>query len=74
MSIFVSSIAITRNIAPLTAIRKDPRSEKYVSDFLDKNGIRIVCGGTTSQIVARYLNEEVKVDVNYGESEAAVHR
>ena len=33
MSIFVSSIAITRNIAPLTAIRKDPRSEKYVSDF-----------------------------------------
>ena len=44
-------------------------NEKYVSDFLDKNGIRIVCGGTTSQIVARYLNEKVKVDVNYGESD-----
>lgn len=43
--------------------------DKYVRDFISKEGLRIVCGGTTSQIVAKYLNEEVKVDINYGESD-----
>ena len=43
--------------------------DKYVSDFLSKDEIRIVCGGTTSQIVASYLHEEVKADIDYRESD-----
>lgn len=32
-------------------------------------GIRIVCGGTTSQIVANHLHEKVETDLNYIDSE-----
>ncbi len=39
--------------------------DKYVRDFLNIPGIRIVCGGTTSQIVANYLNEEVTTTFSY---------
>lgn len=42
---------------------------KYVEDFLENKGIRIVCGGTTSQIVADYLGEKVETDFNYIDSE-----
>lgn len=42
---------------------------KYVSDFLSNEGIRIVCGGTTSQIVANYLNEKVETNLDYIESD-----
>lgn len=42
---------------------------KYVEDFLKNDGIRIVCGGTTSQIVASYLNEKVETDINYIDSQ-----
>ena len=45
------------------SIRGD--EDKYVGDFLSKKGIRIVCGGTTSQIVARHLGTEVKADLDY---------
>ena len=41
----------------------------YVEDFLSKEGIRIVCGGTTSQIVAEYLGEEVETTLEYEEKE-----
>lgn len=43
--------------------------EKYVSDFLAEEGIRIVCGGTTSQIVAEFMGQEVKADLDYYDSE-----
>ena len=43
--------------------------DRYISDFLNPKGIRIVCGGTTSQIVAKYLNEEVKTGFDYEDSE-----
>ena len=41
----------------------------YIEDFLSKEGIRIVCGGTTSQIVANYLGEEVETVLDYIDSE-----
>lgn len=44
-------------------------SDKYVSEFLSEDGIRIVCGGTTSQIVANFLGEEVETDLNYIDTE-----
>lgn len=34
---------------------------KYVKDFMDKEGVKVVCGGTTSKIVADYLGEKVNV-------------
>lgn len=43
--------------------------DRYVEDFLRNDGIRIVCGGTTSQIVANYLHEEVETDINYIDQE-----
>ena len=42
--------------------------DKYVKDFLSRKGFRIVCGGTTSQIVAKYLNEKVETSLEYVES------
>ncbi len=43
--------------------------DKYVKDFLSGKGFRIVCGGTTSQIVAKYLNEKVETSLEYVESD-----
>ena len=40
-------------------------SDTYVKDFLSNEGLKIVCGGTTSQIVADYLNEEIEAEINY---------
>lgn len=37
----------------------------YVARFLNNDGKKIVCGGTSSQIVARYLNKEVKTLFDY---------
>lgn len=48
---------------------KRENCEKYVSDFLAEEGIRIVCGGTTSQIVAGFMGQEVKADLDYYDSE-----
>lgn len=45
-------------------VRRD-ECEQYVEDFLSKEGIRIVCGGTTSQIVAEHLHEKVETELNY---------
>ena len=38
--------------------------EKMLSLFFAKNGTHIVSGGTTSTIVARYLGEEIEVDMS----------
>lgn len=41
----------------------------YVKDFLANEGLKIVCGGTTSQIVADFLNEEIEADISYMDCE-----
>ncbi|MGN0678560.1 MAG: SpoIIE family protein phosphatase [Oscillospiraceae bacterium] len=43
--------------------------EKMVSLFLSKEGKRIVCGGTTSTIVAQYLNKPIVPNLNYFDPE-----
>ena len=43
--------------------------EKMLSLFFAKEGTHIVSGGTTSTIVARYLNEEIEVDISYFDKE-----
>lgn len=44
----------------------DKNLDEYViKKFMDSKGKKIVCGGTTSQIVCRVLNKELKVNFNY---------
>lgn len=43
---------------------KKEDDNKMLSLFFGKEGKHIVCGGTTSNIVAKYLGEEIKVDIN----------
>lgn len=39
--------------------------QNILGRFLSSDGKKIVCGGTTSQIVARYLHEEVEPQLEY---------
>lgn len=43
--------------------------EKMLSLFFAKAGTHIVSGGTTSTIVARYLNEDIEVNMDYLDKE-----
>lgn len=43
--------------------------DKMVSLFLSKEGKRIVCGGTTSTIVAQYLDKPIVPNLNYFDPE-----
>ena len=36
---------------------------------MSQEGLKIVCGGTTSKIIARYLNEEIKPTLKYYSSD-----
>ncbi len=41
----------------------------YVSRFMEGEGKKIVCGGTSSQIVARYLNKPLKTSFEFPDKE-----
>jgi len=41
----------------------------YISQFLDTVGKKVVCGGTSSQIVAKYLGKEVKTSLDFLDKE-----
>lgn len=44
----------------------DPCDAKnMVSQFLSKEGIRVVCGGTTASLAAKHLGEPIWVDLAY---------
>lgn len=43
--------------------------DEMVAMFLSKEGKRIVCGGTTSTIVAQYLNKPIVPNLNYFDPE-----
>jgi hypothetical protein len=36
---------------------------KYVNEFMSEEGLKVVSGGTTANIVSRVLNKEIKVDM-----------
>lgn len=44
------------------ADKKD--DSRYVKDFISTDGVKVICGGTTSQIVADYLGKKVNVILN----------
>ena len=39
--------------------------EDVVNDLMSCTGIRVICGGTTSQIVSKRLGKELQIDLNY---------
>lgn len=39
--------------------------EMVASNFMKREGLKIVCGGTTSKIMAKFLNEEIKTSLAY---------
>jgi len=43
----------------------EKQDAKLVSDFIKNRGKKIVCGGTAAKIVARELNREMNVDLDY---------
>lgn len=43
--------------------------EKVVKNFLAQDGLKVVCGGTTSKIVARFLDEDIKTSLKYFSSD-----
>ena len=44
-------------------------AERMMSLFFSKAGKHIICGGTTSSIAARYLNESVRATLNFESSD-----
>jgi phospholipid N-methyltransferase len=45
------------------------KDELYVKRFLDSEGKKVVCGGTTSTIVAKYLGEEINTSFDFPDKE-----
>ena len=44
--------------------------DEYVANqFMKQEGLKVVCGGTTSKIIARHLKKEVKASLNYVKSD-----
>lgn len=41
----------------------------YISKFIEGEGKKVVCGGTSSQIVARYLNKPLKTSFDFPDKE-----
>ena len=62
-----------RNVAPVSLLIGPPvdksQDDYAVCTFLSGPGKKAVCGGTSSQIVARYLGTDVKVNLDYLDEE-----
>lgn len=62
-----------RKRQPMNILFGPPRdrddANRMMALFFSKEGKHIVCGGTTSSIVAKYLGKKVEVDVNFVQSD-----
>lgn len=56
------------NIMVGPPVDKD-KDDLYIGEFIKKEGKHIVCGGTSSQIVARFLNEELHTSLDFSDKE-----
>ncbi|MEG2070554.1 MAG: hypothetical protein RR034_04195, partial [Bacteroidales bacterium] len=56
------------NIMVGPPVNKD-QDNFYISRFMNCNGKRVVCGGTSSQIVARYLGKPLKTSFDFPDKE-----
>lgn len=66
-----TTIAALKIMKPLTVNilvgpPMDKEDDKYVAEkFLNSDGLKVICGGTTSKIIARFLNEDIKPSLKY---------
>ena len=44
---------------------KKEDDERIMRDFFSHEGKHIICGGTTAQIAARYLNKDIETNIDY---------
>ncbi len=62
-----------RKREPMNLLFGPPRNrddcDRMMSLFFSKEGKHIVCGGTTSSIVAKYLGKQVKASLNFEKSD-----
>lgn len=57
------------NATIITGPAGDPKNmPKMISTFLSSHGKKLVCGGTTSHLVAEKLGKEVEIDLRYLDS------
>lgn len=56
------------NIMVGPPVDKD-KDDIYIGEFIKKEGKHIVCGGTSSQIVARFLGEELHTSLDFTDKE-----
>lgn len=59
---FMTPLAVNILVGPPIEEKDDDEVVKY---FLAQDGLKVVCGGTTSKIVARYLKEDIKPSLTY---------
>lgn len=45
------------------------KDDFYIAQFLEQEGKKVVCGGTSSQIVARYLKTDVRAEFSFPDKE-----
>ncbi|QCX34146.1 serine/threonine-protein phosphatase [Caloramator sp. E03] len=65
-TVAVVRVRKAQNMNILIGPPADKELDNYVvNKFISSTGKKIVCGGTTSQIVCRVLNRELKVNLNY---------
>lgn len=55
-------VAINIMVGPPIDMEKD---EQYISEFINTPGKHVVCGGTSSQIVAKFLGEEISTSLDF---------
>ena len=66
-----TTVSVLKLIKPVTVNllvgppMEEINDEKVVKNFLSQNGYKIVCGGTTSKIVSKYLNKEIITNLDY---------
>lgn len=66
-----TTIAAIKIVKPLTVnILVGPPANKeddiFIAEkFLKQEGLKVICGGTTSKLISRYLKEEVKPSLHY---------
>ena len=66
-----TTIACLRIVEPLKVNllvgppMKEEDDEKVAKNFMEQEGVKIVCGGTTSKIISEYLHEDIRTSIDY---------
>ncbi len=68
-TVVVTRYRKARNASVITGPASDKKEmPRMLNDFLNSSGAKIVCGGTTSHLVAERLKKDVEIDFKYLDS------